>query len=263
MTYKPISEQLDTSKYKIVDSHAHHGLYHKFDIQGGFEDDLVSQMDRIGVDAMAISPMVGLGLDSRLANDITAEVLKKYPGQFYGMALATGNRPKEILSELTRCFDNLGMSFIKLHPDESSCPMTQKCYDHIYGFAAERKLAILNHDWQSPKRVEELAKKYPQVRFIQAHSGGNWDGHREDDYFRVAREYENVFVDICASPIFYGALEALVEIAGADNIIFGSDAPFLNLAFGVGKVLMADLSCQDKQKIFADNFLGAIAPRNG
>ena len=262
MRFKPLSEQLDTSGYRIVDSHAHLGLYHKFDIQGGFEDDLVAQMDRVGVQALAISPMVGLGLDSRRANDMTAAVIKKYPDRFYGMALASGNRPEEILPELTRCFDTLGMTMIKLHPDEANCPMERKCYDLIYGFAAERKLAIMNHDWQSPARLEALAKRYPQVRFTQAHSGGNWDGHREDDYFRLARDYENVFVDICASPIFYGALESLVEVAGADNILFGSDAPFLNLAFGVGKVLLADLPHADKQKIFADNFLGIIAPRD-
>lgn len=259
MAPKTLSEAMDTSRFRIVDSHCHLGVYNKFDIQFGYEDDLVRQMDEVGVEKIAISPMIGLNIDCKRGNDLTAAVIKKYPDRFLGMATINPNREDEIIPELERCFDSLGMTMIKLHPDESECPMSRKSYERVYEFAAERKLAILNHDWQSPQRLELLAKRYPQVRFVQAHSAGNWDGHRDDDYFRLARDYENVFVDICASPVFYNALEELVKIAGADNILFGSDAPFLNLGFAVGKVMLADLSDEDKQKILADNFLRMIA----
>lgn len=246
---------LDTSRFRIVDAHAHLGENRYFDIPSGYADGLIAQMDRIGIAQAAISAMIGLYMDCRLGNDWVAQAMERYPGRFIGMATVSPGRPEEIIPELTRCFDGLQMSVIKLHPNESEYPMSHPVYEQIYPFAQERGLPILNHDWQSPARLMKLAARYPRVRFIQAHSAGNWDGRREDDYFRLARDCENVYVDICASPIFYGALEKLVDLAGPDHILFGSDFPFLNLGFGVGKVMIAYLTDEVKQKIFADNFL--------
>ena len=255
MMDKALRDRLDTSRFRIIDAHAHLGYYGPFDIPGDCMDDLVEQMDRTGVEKMAISPMIALGLDVPYGNDMTEAFLQRHPGRFIGMAVVNGNRPEEILPELERCFTKMHMSMIKLHPAEANCPMTSPAYDRVYGFANEHRLAILNHDWQSPALMEKLVRKYPNVQLIQAHSAGNWDGHRQDDYFRVARDNENAFVDIVASPIFYDALEKLIPLAGEDNILFGSDAPFLSLSFEVGKVMMADLSDEIKQKIFATNFV--------
>lgn len=258
MGFNTLSDMLDTKRFRIIDSHAHVGFYNQFSIKNANEDDLVKQMDEVGIEKMAFSPMQALNIDCVGGNDYTANIIKKYPGRFIGMATVNPHRREEILPELGRCFDRLGMSMIKLHPEEANCPMDNPVYDLVLGFAAERKLAILNHDWQSPKRMEKLAVKYPGITFIQAHSGGNWDGSRIDDYFRVAREYPNAYIDICASPVFYNALERLTELVGSDKILFGSDAPFLNLGYAVGKVMMANISTEDKQKIFADNFLQII-----
>lgn len=250
--------RLDTGRFRIVDSHAHLGFYAPFDIQGDCADDLIKQMDQVGVDCAALSPLAGLGVDVPLGNDSTAAMLKKYPNRLIGMAVVNPNRPETILPELERCFSALGMGMIKLHPSFTKCPMSSKNYDAVYGFANERGLAILNHDWESPERMERLANRYPNMRLIQAHSAGNWDGHREDDYFRVARDCENAYVDVCASPIFYDALEKLVDIVGEDHIVFGSDMPFLSLGYAVGKVMMANLTDEVKQKILADNFMRAL-----
>ena len=258
MMDKLLRERLDTSGLRIVDSHAHLGFNGPFDIQGDCADDLIVQMDHAGVQQAAISPLAGLCVDVRLGNDMTEKMLLKYPGRLIGMALANPNKPEEILPELERCFDRLHMSMIKIHPAMHSCPMSAKSYDLIYGFANERGLLILNHDWQSPKRMEALARAYPNMRLVQAHSAGNWDGHREEDYFRVARDCPNAYVDICASPVFYDALERLVPLAGEDHILFGSDMPFLSMGFALGKVMLSDLPADVKQKILADNFLRAL-----
>lgn len=261
MPDKSIRDRLDTRRFRIVDSHAHLGFYGPFDIQGDCTDDLVRQMDRVGIEAAAISPLVGLDVDVPAGNDDVGRMIQKYPDRFIGMAVVNPNRPETILPELERCFDTLGMRMIKLHPDFARCPMTAASYDAVYGFAQERGLLILNHDWQSPQRLETLAKRYPRMRMVQAHSAGNWDGHHPYDYFRVARDNENVFVDICASPVFYDALEKLIPLAGEDNILFGSDMPFLSLGFAVGKVMLAGLPDETKQKILADNFLRALDGR--
>jgi len=251
-------QKLLSHSFKIIDSHAHLGSYSRFHIEQGGIEELIRQMDRIKVEKITISPMIGLQTDAKLANDITHECIKQYPSRVWGMATLNPNREGEVIDELERCFDTLGMTLIKLHPEESKCPMSRKVYEKVYAFAQERSLPILNHDWQSPERLAKLAETYPAVRFVQAHNGGNWDGKREDPYFDLARDHEHIYIDICASPIFYDALEKLVEYVGPKKILFGSDAPFLNLAFEVGKVILSNLSDDDKQLIFADNFLRMI-----
>ncbi len=255
MENKTLSQVLDTSGYRIIDSHAHLGCYAKFNIISHDADSLVKQMDELGVQRAALSHMLGLKTDCRTGNDFTGEAIKNYPDRIIGMATINPNRKEEVIKELERCFDKLGMSMIKLHPEESNCNMERPVYTMVYDFANERGLPIMNHSWEEPKRMETLANKYKNVRFIQAHSAGNWDGHREEDYFRVARECENAYVDIVASPVFYNALEKTVELVGEDKILFGTDFPFLNLGYGLGKVLMANISREAKQKILADNFL--------
>lgn len=246
--------KMDTSKFTIIDAHAHVGKLSTFDIQGGLIDDFIKQMDHIGINQAVISPHLGLKFDAQRSNDYTAECIRKYPSRIIGMATINPNRPEEVIPELERCFDKLNMTIIKLHPEEAKCPMDRSVYQRVYDFAGERGVPILNHDWQSHKRLESLAAKYQNVNFLQAHNGGNWDAHKEDPYFPIVRDMENVFLDTCASPVFYGALEKIVKLIGIDKILFGTDAPFLNFAFGIGKILMADLSHEEKQKLFADNF---------
>ena len=258
MTNSRNEKALKFHNYRIIDSHAHLGSYSRFHIEDGSIEDLIDQMDTAGVQKITISPMIGLRTDAKRANDITSGCIKKFPERVLGMATLNPNREDEIIEELERCFNTLGMTLIKLHPEESHCPMSRKVYERVYAFAQERSLAILNHDWQSPERLSKLAETYPDVRFVQAHNAGNWDGKREDPYFDLARDHEHIYVDICASPIFYDALEKLVEYIGAEKILFGSDAPFLNLAFEVGKVVLSDLSEKEKQLIFADNFIRMI-----
>ena len=251
-----LNSLFDTQKYEIIDGHAHLGPLSTFDIQrDGSIESMIAAMDRIGISRVAIAPHLGLKFDAERSNNMTAAAMKKYPGRIIGMATVNPNEDeKYILKELKRCFDSLHMTVIKLHPNESSCPMDRSIYDSIYGFANERGIPILNHDWGAPERLRFLAHKYTKINFLQAHNAGNWDCHYEDPFFQLARDTDNIFLDICASPIHYGALEKLVEIVGDDKLIFGTDAPFLNFAFGVGKVLTADISELSKKKIFAINY---------
>lgn len=247
-------EKMDVSSYNIIDSHCHVGGYYKFHYADGDIDALVKGMDEIGVSKIAVSSITAIEVDCVKGNDMVAEAVRKYPDRVIGMAAVNPNRPEEITGELIRCFDRLNLSMIKLHPAFYACPMTSPNYEPVYEFANERRLCILNHSWEDPKLLERLSIKYPEINFIQAHSAGNWDGHREDGFIELAKYQENVYVDIVASPVFYDALEKLVDKVGANKILFGSDYPFLNLGFGIGKVVLSDLSEEEKRLIFHDNF---------
>ena len=124
-------QKLLSHSFKIIDSHAHLGSYSRFHIEQGGIEELIRQMDRIKVEKITISPMIGLQTDAKLANDITHECIKQYPSRVLGMATLNPNREGEVIDELERCFDTLGMTLIKLHRKRVSVrclvKYTKKC----------------------------------------------------------------------------------------------------------------------------------------
>ena len=250
-----IHDLMNTKDYQIIDAHCHIGSYYPIPVLYGDADDLVAGMDRVGVEKICISSCIGISNDFFEGNNMVAQAIKKYPDRLIGMASINANKKDSIEKELIRCFDELEMSMIKLHPNFSGCPMTCDNYEIVYEFASERKLAILNHSWQDYQLLDKLSEKYPDVRFIQAHTAGGWGGKSKDMFLEVARNKNNVFVDIASSIAYYGAFEKLVEYLGPDKIIFGSDYPLQSLEYQLGRVLYSDIGVKNKQKILGENML--------
>ena len=99
------------------------------------------------------------------------------------------------------------------------------------------------------KHVEDLAKRYPELKIIMAHYGGNcYNG------IPMIRECSNVWVDLSCSISNGDTLDYTVENIGSDRILFGSDMPG-DYITNVGKVLEANLSEEDREKIFYKNTL--------
>jgi hypothetical protein len=69
----------------------------------------------------------------------------------------------------------------------------------------------------------------------------------------LAREFENVYLDLTKSLGPRGQVERLVAGAGADKVVWGSDLYFLNMAHQLGKVLGSRLADQDKIKVLSGN----------
>jgi len=90
-----------------------------------------------------------------------------------------------------------------------------------------REVAWRVADFQDYLRhVDAVVASYPQVNFQLAHAGARSftpDHAREVGAF--IRAYPNVFADLGALRTDAPALECLVEAAGADRVMFGTDWP--------------------------------------
>ncbi len=98
-------------------------------------------------------------------------------------------------------------------------------------------------------QVRTVAEKFPRANLLLAHAGSN----KVEEYVKIARELENVYLDLCMSAAPRGLVERLFGEAGADKVVWGSDATFLNMAQQIGKVLGAKLSDEDKRKLLSAN----------
>jgi len=75
----------------------------------------------------------------------------------------------------------------------------------------------------------------------------------EERFIEIARQFPNVYLDTAMSRLPRGLVERLVAGAGADKVLWGSDALFLSLTYEVGRALGARLSDDVKRQIMGGN----------
>jgi hypothetical protein len=239
---------------RIIDCHAHLGRFAQAKVGCPDAESILRVMDNAGVEKLCVSSFLGIGPDCLLGNDMVAQAVRAYPDRFVGYATVNPNRPDEIEPELDRCFQKLGMKAIKLHPAFHRYPIEGLSYRRVLEYAGKRRIPILSHDWGRPVFLEQASLEFPDVKFIIAHTGF-WDGRTDLPYADVLQQRPNVFVDLVYSNIFYGALERMVAMLGAQKILWGSDFPLHDLPFQLGRVLFAKLDDETKRQILGGNML--------
>ncbi len=94
----------------------------------------------------------------------------------------------------------------------------------------------------------ELARACPDAILVAAHAGGN--GRQS---IGALRDLPNACVDVCGSFPARGMVEALVADLGPDRVLYGSDMPGRCLASQLAKVVLAEISAEDKERILWRN----------
>ena len=211
---------------------------------------LVETMDRLGIATCAVAHMGCLSHRVSKGNDLVMEAVRTWPGRILGYATVWPADADTVRAEVMRCLDG-GMTGIKLH-DANGFAYDEAAYESAYRIAGERGLPVLLHTWGKPEEFEQIgakAREYPRASFILAHAGCL----NEEGYINIAREGENVWLDLCLSSSPRGVVERLVGAVGAEKILWGSDAVFMNVPQQLGKVLGADISEEDKVRLLSTN----------
>jgi uncharacterized protein len=146
--------------------------------------------------------------------------------------------------------------------------------DPLYEFAHRRNLPVLVHQGDTldrkglvkfarPIEVDEVAVRYPDVRFVLCHFGNPW----VEEAAEVVYKNENVYADTSgllappSAPYFERmvaqaqrrVLAAIVSIGSAERVLYGSDWPLEELAVAVGLVDGLDLPGADRDRILGEN----------
>ena len=232
----------------------------------------VRVMDAAGVDKSCVN-CINFG-DARRGNDRVARAVTARPDRFVGVAYVTPRYPDEAMSELERCFDVLGFRFLKLYPDYLGKPIDDPDYSPIFEWADERGIVIMSHSFYQPSegaaasggnryggsrgneltrpdRFVALAQRYQRVSWVLAHSGNGRPG--QEQAIAAARACPNIFLETCTSLAEHDTIELLVDGAGEDRVLFGSDMPLMDARFAVGRVVTADISDEAKVKVLGLN----------
>jgi len=244
---------------KVIDCHGHLGRWGPFYVPRCTAADIIATMDRLGITAIVASAHRAIGPDFVVGNEHAAQAAQEHRGHFFFYAAVNPNYRREgITAELERRAREPGFVGVKLHPDVHRQPANADGYVAAWEFAHDRALPVLSHTWHGsqfdpPGMFRDLAKTYNRATIILGHSGGSPAGNKESA--QVARECENVFLDICGSQHHYRSLESLVEQVGAERVLFGTDLPFIDPRPQLGRVLMSRLSDEQKRAILGLNAL--------
>ncbi|MEU7900840.1 amidohydrolase family protein [Nonomuraea sp. NPDC049152] len=238
----------------ILDAHGHVGTWPDFLIPDPTAEGLVSLMDRLGIDAMGISHLLGVGPDAAEGNRLAFEIAERHPGRFGVWQVHNPHHRTPLVTE--------GVWGVKIHPDVHQCPLDDPRYDPVW----ELGLPVLAHGqtdspWSDPARFAVVAGRHPDVPLLMGHTGLWPYGFARAA--RLAADHANLYLETCGSKMTGRWIARLAELAGADRVVFGSDSCFLDLRAGYGRVALAPLDEADRALIQGGNLARVLARSSG
>jgi predicted TIM-barrel fold metal-dependent hydrolase len=258
------------------DSHFH-GFY-------GAASDPVAQYraNNFYVERMGIERSISLEIGGTLANPLTPApfddalraLLESDQDRLSGVTPIDPGFPDESCAKMEKWIRNgpcIGIKYVGGNKTGVACSHPNN--DPIIRLAAELDATIYIHTWlkvggrprlpgrdnlpgeSTPMDVVALARRFPNVRFICGHSGGDWELG-----VRVVRSHKNELLEFAGSDPHSGSVDYAIKELGADRIVWGGHGPSRSYATELGKVLDADLARADRMKVFGGNFRQLAAP---
>ena len=225
----------------------------------GNVDAAIDGANAVGIDQLCTSrPTTAMASSAevRQANDMILAAMRRHPGRILGYCFLIPGQA-ETLPELERCLD-AGMIGVKLYnqfkySDPVCYPIVERCI--------ELRVPILGHAGHvcDPPTINrqpnisdasefcKLAQRYPEAMLIHAHicGGGDWEWS-----IKRLRNCDSVYLDTSGSVLDERTIDMAVETLGHQRILFGTDTL---METGVGKILSANLTAEQRQAVFAGN----------
>lgn len=240
----------------VIDFHSHVGQWGLNHMDASPER-FLGLMDASGIDKACIN-CIFYG-EAERGNDTVARYVQQHPDRFVPVGYVTPRYPDEAIVELERCFDDIGVKFLKVYPTYFTKPIDDPAYMPIFEWGNDRGIVIMCHSSHvadddtltMPPLFVPLAKRFSNIKWVLGHSGNNMRGQQEA--VAAAQECPNIYLETCSSFSEHGAMEFLVNGAGEDRVVFGSDMPLIEPRHQIAKITTADLSDEAKSKVLGLN----------
>ena len=246
----------------IIDAHMHLGPPGLFFTPECSAVAALARMDQLGIShAVCLCDHAALYRPGPADLRGLREVHEQTGGRLHYLGLFDPRCGEACLAACGRALSWPGFCGIKIHPSFHGVPADDPAYEPVWRFVAEHDLVLTAHSWSAssynpsqalstPERFEKHIQKFPGVRFVLGHAGGRGTGRAEA--LRLVQQYPNVYVDFAGDIFCRELIEDLVAAVSADRVMFGSDFPWFDMTAFVTRVLLADISTEDKVKIFHD-----------
>lgn len=188
---------------------------------------------------------------------LVAQAIEKYPDRLIGVFVINPWLGQEILAEAEKAVTEQGFRGFKLHPVIYGFPADHEIAYPVLELAGKLKIPVMFHSsygyGSEPWRVGNLAQQFPGVNFVLYHAGIDWQGKPyTQEAIKAAKENHNVWIDLShAEP---PQLQAIVDQAPSERVVFGSDDPFGTFECQLTRTLQALSSRENlRKKIMGEN----------
>jgi hypothetical protein len=199
--------------------------------------------------------------------EVVLKPLKRWPDMLLGMIQLNANNVRASLDALNRWLRDgpmLGVYFPGSGPGAMAC--SHRNFNPLVERIAELNGVIMQHTWfktggkqgpgaSTPAELAELARRFPEQKFLCAHAGGEWERG-----IRAVKNSPNILVETSGFDATAGFIEMAVRDVGAERVVFGSHLPSRSLGTELGKIIGANISEKDKRQILGENFRTLLRP---
>lgn len=259
----------------------------------------LADMDQAGIGLAALSindPGPELfGADSpamaRMLNDFIADIVRRYPSRFFGLATLPFNTPDAMLAEFERATTKLGMKGILLYSNIDGAFPDEPPFRPLFAAAERQGIPLLLHPaypttYNATKGYEGAAglglmfdttialcrliqggvlEQHPNLKLVCPHVGGALPyliGRIDHQTMVLKRGAENirrapseylkrVWLDT-VSPLAM-SIRYGVEFVGASQMLYASDHPWVDPKMIAANVRSLGLSSAQESQIFSGN----------
>ncbi|MFC1992064.1 amidohydrolase family protein [Chloroflexota bacterium] len=227
-------------------------------------DELIDSMDKDGVD---VSVVLNIGWTTHElcveTNDYILESINRYPQGFCAV------QPRSLgsaLDEIERCVEGGIRGVGELRPDiQLLDPKDEEVMKPFFEAVNKHNLILLTHTSEpvghqypgkgaiTPELIYPFITGYSDSPVVCAHWGGGLPFYALMP--EVKEAISNVFFDTAASPFLYSSqvYNQVIQLVGADKVLFGSDYPLLAQSRMLGEISSLDLPEETKSLILSGN----------
>ena len=221
----------------------------------------------------------------RWHNEFIAEWIAAAPERFIGFAAINPSGTRANVIEQCKYAHSLGLCGVgELHPGVQQFNASSEGWQALANWCVENDWPVNMHATEVvgrnlpntvPTPLDDfvnMARINPRLKLILAHWGGGLAFFELNPFLR--KVLQNVYYDTAASPLLYDTyiFRRMIDIIGADKILFGSDYPlklyprsqqnpnFATFIHSIEKTI--NLSAEEHTAIFHRNFKNILPDRS-
>jgi predicted TIM-barrel fold metal-dependent hydrolase len=202
------------------------------------------------LDRLIISSAPGIVYDFREGNRQVAEAVEKHP-ELYAYVVVNANYLEESCREMDHYLGVGKFVGVKIHTSYQGRASDSAENLRLLEAVAKRGRPVLLHGSTQQESLRAV-ERFPELPIILAHAGNPW----RESWQRVAEggaSLPNLFIEFAASTQFYSRIRGVVDIAGAEKVLFGSDTDLISPSFVHGAYEEAGLNEEESEKVFWAN----------
>jgi hypothetical protein len=242
----------------IIDMHAHMGELSKGYLPRQSADEMLITMNRCNIILVCFMSFESVAMPAAHST-VDIEAVRKHPERF--RSYYTVQTPHADPERDLKTFEENGDVFFgfKFHPRANELPLTDSRNTPYWEYADSRSLPVIIHTWGvdplcSIEEAEQILNRYQSLTLIAGHSfHGRWE-----DAADLARKYPNLYLELTAVLDDRGAVELFCRKAGSHKILFGTDLPWFSTLHGIGAILSAQITDEERRDIFYRNTWGIL-----